>query len=549
MKGRTDRKILSTARLFTTLLSLAAVIPIAASSEIDFVIEGDLLVTTVKGYNDGAYRFCGELPWEFQYALQSHAGYELTDDEFTALVGEAAGFGIRGINSLYSRAQRKIVPWATENDLAKTYNSNEYDNYPIVCGATEEARAQAGPKNGEQPDPNSPASQYAKGLAYTNGDGVLRDTVLAREWFGKAAEQGHAAAQTALGLLYHRGSGGPEDFYLAQLWYLKAARQGDADAQANLGGMYWNGDGVQVDHERSYAWFSMAAKQGHAIAGNFIDNVTSNLDAAALERAQALAMSYEDPVTINAIITRLSAPDRSLFSQCLVNEADGGEPQLRKWCSCLSDEFEVALTPADFRLFGQDYPAFRAKLVADPDNGGDWTFTNVLNSCRSCKESDYIGCLPEDREPPSRESFTRTLDLLSERNFDAIPENRVYRRFYLEYISAYSNYCAHEIRQGKKFTTRHIRVNGLDVSVTEFETVVETGYITSFNNYEWYAEREYPGELVTAMRSTEERDSYLENIFGATAVLDEHFSNGCSSNEVRTLYRALYDFERLGDDE
>jgi len=546
MKREIDGKMHSTIDLLAVLLVFTAMIPYTASSENAYTIKGDLLVTTLKGYNDGAYKLCGKLPWEFQYALQTHAGYELTDTDFVALVGDTTGFGIRGAVDLYSREQREVVLWTSLNDLVKTHKTSEYDDYPIVCGATEEARAESA---GTPLDTNSAEFQYSKGLAYTNGDGVARDTVLAREWLGKAAEQGHDVAQATLGMLYQLGNGGQRDFYLAQLWYLKAAQQGNADAQANLGGMYWNGDGVQVDHEQAFAWFSMAARQEQANASNFIANVRSKLDAAAVERSLALANSYEDPATISAMIKRLSAPDRSLYSQCLVNEVNSGNPRLKKWCSCLSDGFEAVLRPSDFRQYGQDYAAFRAKLMDDPNNGGSWTFTNVLNSCRSCQDSDYIGCLKEDLEPPGRKSFARTLNLLRTRNFDSIPTNRVYRQFFLEYISAYSNQCGDMIGSGTRFANRFVRRDGMDVTTTESETLVETGYITSFNNYEWYAEREYVGELAAAMRSDASREAYAENAFGAAAVLDEHFSNSCSSDAIQSVYRALYDFERFGDDE
>ena len=520
MKREIDGKTRSTTNLLAVLLVFTAMFPYTASAENGYTIKGDLLVTTLKGYNEGAYKLCGKLPWEFQYALQTHAGYELTDNEFVSLVGDTTGFGIRGADYLYSREQREIVLWTSLNDLVKTHKTNEYDDYPIVCGATEEALAEAA---GTPLDTNSAEFQYSTGLAYTNGDGVARDTALAREWLGKAAEQGHDAAQAALGMLYQLGNGGPEDFYLAQLWYLKAAQQGNADAQANLGGMYWNGDGVQVDHEKAFAWFTMAARQAQANASNFIANVRSKLDTAAVERSLALANSYEDPATISAMIERLSAPDRSLYSQCLVNEVNSGNRRLKKWCSCLSDGFEAVLRPSDFRQYGQDYAAFRAKLVADPDDdGGSWTFTNVLNSCRTCKDSDYIGCLKEDLEPPSRESFARTLNLLRTRNFDSIPTNRVYRRFFLQYIDTYSNQCGNMIGSGIRITYRYIRRDGMDVRITESETLVETGYITSFNRYESFAGREYVGELAAAIRSDAAREAYAKNAIGANSVFDEH---------------------------
>jgi TPR repeat protein len=69
---------------------------------------------------------------------------------------------------------------------------------------------------------------------YAKGRGVPQNYVAAREWYEKAAAQGHTWAQAQLGQLYANGQGVPKDNTMARKWYEKAAAQGNAWAQAQL---------------------------------------------------------------------------------------------------------------------------------------------------------------------------------------------------------------------------------------------------------------------------------------------------------------------------
>jgi TPR repeat protein len=61
------------------------------------------------------------------------------------------------------------------------------------------------------------------------GKGVPQNFVKAREYYEKAARQGHKDAQYNLGeMLYDNGKGVPQDFVKAREYYEKAARQGHA---------------------------------------------------------------------------------------------------------------------------------------------------------------------------------------------------------------------------------------------------------------------------------------------------------------------------------
>ncbi len=113
-------------------------------------------------------------------------------------------------------------------------------------------------------------ADFQRGKDFDLGRGVPQDHAKAREWYEKAARQGHANAQNNLGVLYARGEGGPRDYVKAREWYEKAAAQGHAPAQFNLAGLYASGEGGPRDYAKAREWYEKAAAQGH-------DSAQSNL--------------------------------------------------------------------------------------------------------------------------------------------------------------------------------------------------------------------------------------------------------------------------------
>jgi|GEM_PF-3285941 len=109
-------------------------------------------------------------------------------------------------------------------------------------------------------------ADYRRGEACYTGRGSLQDYVKAREWFEKAAVQGHAEAEFRLGWLHDHGRGVPRDAALARVWYERAAAQGNPDAQYNLGVLYKKGRGVPGDTAKARQWWIQAAANGHAAA-------------------------------------------------------------------------------------------------------------------------------------------------------------------------------------------------------------------------------------------------------------------------------------------
>lgn len=109
-------------------------------------------------------------------------------------------------------------------------------------------------------------AQFNLGVIYFGGMGVTQDYAEARKWYSKAAQQGHANAQNALGAMLNGGLGGPRNSGEAASWFLKSAEQGFAQAQNNLGIAYASGNGMPQNFAEAAKWYKRAAEQGLAQA-------------------------------------------------------------------------------------------------------------------------------------------------------------------------------------------------------------------------------------------------------------------------------------------
>ena len=138
-------------------------------------------------------------------------------------------------------------------------------------------------------------AQYAVGVCYEQGLGVVVDFVQAAAWYRKAADQGHPADRFNLDEVDELHPGFTSaDFEGAASWCRKSAEQGDAEAQYNLGFYYESrsdrrdnevsfhngcsmpGDEVyeaehfggfaSADNVQAVAWYRKGAEQGYAEA-------------------------------------------------------------------------------------------------------------------------------------------------------------------------------------------------------------------------------------------------------------------------------------------
>ena len=141
----------------------------------------------------------------------------------------------------------------------------------------------------------SVAQDYALGrAAHDRGDyaTALRE-------FEPLAEQGNASAQFALGLMYSNGRGVLQDHAEAARWYRLAAEQGHARAQYNLGILYDNGRGVRQDYVLAHMWANIAAANGLEKAVEvraLLDTTMTSTDISEAQRRARVCMEsdYQD---------------------------------------------------------------------------------------------------------------------------------------------------------------------------------------------------------------------------------------------------------------
>ncbi len=106
-----------------------------------------------------------------------------------------------------------------------------------------------------------PASMYALGKCYLDGEGIGRDATEAIKWLKQAAELGYSRASYDVGSMYYNGDGVEMDKTEAFKWFHKSAEAGDNDAMFFVGKMYLEGDGTEQNHEEAFKWFNQAEKR------------------------------------------------------------------------------------------------------------------------------------------------------------------------------------------------------------------------------------------------------------------------------------------------
>lgn len=85
---------------------------------------------------------------------------------------------------------------------------------------------------------------------------------MAAEWYGLAAEGGHAAAQYKRATMAEVGKGAPRDLTLAVRLYRAAAQQGLREAQFNLALLLESKPDFAENPDESRYWYERAAYQG-----------------------------------------------------------------------------------------------------------------------------------------------------------------------------------------------------------------------------------------------------------------------------------------------
>ncbi len=128
-------------------------------------------------------------------------------------------------------------------------------------------------------------AQFNLGQAYRLGRGVPISLSVAKTWFERAANSGHADARTTLGLLLFQNGEQPQGLK----WLKQAAEQGEARALLVYGTALYNGDGVTQDRLLGYAYVSRAAAEGLSPAKDTLAQLDQLMPAADRKKGAALA--------------------------------------------------------------------------------------------------------------------------------------------------------------------------------------------------------------------------------------------------------------------
>lgn len=126
---------------------------------------------------------------------------------------------------------------------------------------------------------------FNMGQAHKLGRAVAKDPVLARDYYRRAAVQGHLPAQANLGILLFQAGEKPE----AMKWLKAAADKNEMRAQYVLGVAAWNGDGVPRDLTLAYAYLARASAQGLPEATTALNTLTGVISP--LQRANGWAIA------------------------------------------------------------------------------------------------------------------------------------------------------------------------------------------------------------------------------------------------------------------
>jgi len=113
-------------------------------------------------------------------------------------------------------------------------------------------------------------AQFNLGVAFSEGNGVVKNSIEAVKWYQKSAAQGYAAAQYNLSWMYMNGVGVATNNAEAIRWLREAANGGLSKAQMALGGLLFIGEKIPKNDKEAVKWLRMAVEQGAVEAGSIL---------------------------------------------------------------------------------------------------------------------------------------------------------------------------------------------------------------------------------------------------------------------------------------
>ncbi|MBU1144396.1 MAG: SEL1-like repeat protein [Firmicutes bacterium] len=104
---------------------------------------------------------------------------------------------------------------------------------------------------------------YGMGVSLLYGQGILQNSLQAKNYLEISAGRGYQKAMTRLGDLYRMGINIDIDFELAKTWYFEAAKQNDPDALMNLGLLHYRKQINNSSFELAFQYMENASKKGY----------------------------------------------------------------------------------------------------------------------------------------------------------------------------------------------------------------------------------------------------------------------------------------------
>jgi TPR repeat protein len=123
-----------------------------------------------------------------------------------------------------------------------------------------------------------PEAQFQLGKLYQQGEGVICDYDVAKDWYTRAAENGYVEAQRCMGYNCMRATLGWYDMKAAEKWFRMAAMQGDAQSQFELAKICMSRNNQQGYDEALY-WIHEAEEnaddgESYFMLGQYYENAT-----------------------------------------------------------------------------------------------------------------------------------------------------------------------------------------------------------------------------------------------------------------------------------
>lgn len=179
-------------------------------------------------------------------------------------------------------------------------------------------------------DQGNPDALFNLGQLYRLGRGVAANVVRASEYYGRAADAGHAGARGALATIYYFDDGTRQKRGAAIALWRQAAAAGDAPSQYTLAILHFNGQDVPHDLMQAYAWALLAAEggmeEGQKAERTIRARLTPNQQAQARVLKRGLLVSAPVPPVITPVAPPVAEEKIAVFEEMPAPEPAAPEP-------------------------------------------------------------------------------------------------------------------------------------------------------------------------------------------------------------------------------